>query len=106
MRRDDAAATVVTHEIAMARQIHTLLALGNPVTRVAELTGEPESEIKRLRKLTDDTGQDARPSRARATPVGPIMQPTASTDASPPDPSGSHDAHRQMTSDPSPESDQ
>ncbi|HEX5117830.1 MAG TPA: hypothetical protein VFW65_21820 [Pseudonocardiaceae bacterium] len=54
MRRDDAAATVVRYETEMARQIDTLLGLGNAIGRVAELTGETEAEIKRLRKAAAD----------------------------------------------------
>jgi hypothetical protein len=59
MRRDNAAATVIAHEIEMGRQVDILLGLGNSVQRVAELIGEPEPEIKRLRKLADgDSSQD------------------------------------------------
>lgn len=67
LRRDSAAATVVAHEVEMARKVDILLALGNPVTRVAELTGEPEAEIRRLRKLAENAGQDGHASARNAT---------------------------------------
>lgn len=60
MRRDGAAATVAQHEMAMARQVQTLLALGNPMARIAELTGDTEAEIKRLRKLLDNDPNHAK----------------------------------------------
>lgn len=91
MRRDNAAATVVAYEIEMARQIGILVGLGNSVTRVAELIGEPEPEIKRLRKLADsDANQDAdarlqtelpRRNRRRKMPVKATAEPAGQGDA-------------------------
>jgi hypothetical protein len=66
LRRDEALATVTAHETDMANRVSALAALGNPLMRVAELTGETEVEIKRLRKLADGSTNSADRSPADA----------------------------------------
>lgn len=94
VRRDNAAATVVAHEIEMARQVNILLRMGNSATRVAGLTGVAESEIRRLRKLADasqddhasaqraDTGGRRRTDTRPANHTGAVATPATSANPS------------------------
>lgn len=79
MRRDNATATVIAHEIEMARQVEKLLALNNSVARVAYLTGESDTEIKRLRRLANDHNESSEPvtttNLARSAVQRPTTQP-------------------------------
>jgi hypothetical protein len=91
-RRDGALDVVATSEVEMGHAVAALFELGNQAGQVAVLTGETETEVKRLRRLATDTAAAgaARPSAtpaatragsadAGAVPTGSVSTPAAAT---------------------------
>jgi hypothetical protein len=76
-RRDDALGVVAASEVEMGRAVAALFELGNQAGQVAVLTGEAETEVKRLRRLATDA-DSAEAAQPAATPVA---TPAGDTDA-------------------------